>query len=193
MAGIDEVGRGSWAGPVSVGAVILPTDRRLYKLRDSKRLTAPAREHLAARIRASGAGIGIGHATAGEIDRLGLAAALRLAAHRAVDALPREPDTVLIDGTVDLLDGRAAHRELLIKGDDRSVSIAAASIVAKVTRDAMMVEAEQRFPGYGFAANKGYPSPAHRSALARLGPSPLHRHSWAPIVALTTPRLFDDG
>ncbi len=192
VAGVDEVGCGAWAGPVTVGAVVLPSDRRLYKLRDSKVLTPAAREHLATRIHAAALGIGIGSATNVEIDELGLSDARRLAARRAVDALPTPPDVLLLDGNWDFLAGYGTHNELLVRGDGRSVSIAAASIVAKVTRDAMLAEADPAHPRYAFASNKGYPSPAHRRALATHGPCVLHRHSWAPIAALRQGQLFDD-
>jgi ribonuclease HII len=191
VAGVDEVGRGAWAGPVTYAAVVLPSDRRVYKLRDSKVLTAPERERLTARLRAVAHGIGIGHASNIEIDRLGMSAAMRLAARRAVDALPGRPDVLLLDGNWDFLAGYGTVNELIVRGDGRSASIAAASIVAKVTRDQMMVAAHDEHPDYAFAANKGYPAPAHLDALARVGPCGLHRTSWAPIAALRQPRLFE--
>jgi ribonuclease HII len=190
VAGVDEVGRGAWAGPVTFAAVVLPSDRRVYKLRDSKRLTAPQREHLATRLHDVALGIGIGHASNAEIDRLGMSRAMRLAARRAVDALPARPDVLLLDGTWDFLGDYGTHNETLVRGDDRSASIAAASIVAKVTRDAMMRAADPTHAAYGFASNKGYPAPVHREALQRVGPCVLHRHSWAPIAALDQPALF---
>jgi ribonuclease HII len=187
VAGIDEVGRGAWAGPVTVAAVVLPTDRRIYKLRDSKRLTAAQRERLAGRLRDVVPGIGIGHASNAEIDRIGMSRAMRLAARRAVDALPDRPDVLLLDGNWDFLPDYGTHNETIVRGDDRSASIAAASIVAKVTRDALMREAEGTHAGYDFPSNKGYPAPVHRDALRRIGPCALHRHSWAPIAALCQP------
>ncbi|MEX1178049.1 MAG: ribonuclease HII [Nitriliruptor sp.] len=197
VAGVDEVGCGAWAGPVTVGAVVLPSDRRMYKLRDSKVLTPTAREHLASRIAGVALGVGIGHASNEEIDELGLSDARRLAARRAVDALPERPDVLLLDGNWDFLAGYGTHNELLVRGDGRSTSIAAASIVAKVTRDAMLTSWDVEHPRYGFASNKGYPSPDHRRALREHGPCVLHRHSWAPIVALRQGQLFptipDDG
>lgn len=192
VAGVDEVGRGAWAGPVTYAAVVLPSDRRVYKLRDSKVLTAPERERLTARLRMVALGIGIGHASNTEIDRLGMSAAMRLAARRAVDALPERPDVLLLDGNWDFLAGYGTVNELVVRGDGRCASIAAASIVAKVTRDRMMVAADDEHPDYAFAANKGYPAPAHLDALARIGPCELHRGSWAPIAALRQPRLFED-
>ncbi|MFO8076663.1 MAG: ribonuclease HII [Actinomycetota bacterium] len=189
VAGVDEVGRGAWAGPVTVAAVALEPGRRVLKLRDSKLLPPAERTRLATRLRGAGAGIGLGHASNHEIDRLGMSAALRLAARRAVDALPRTPEVCLIDGSWDLLEGYGTTNERLVGGDARCASIAAASIVAKVARDALMVAAGHRHPAYAFAANKGYPAPAHRAALAEDGPCGLHRHSWAPIVAARQARL----
>jgi ribonuclease HII len=193
VAGVDEVGRGAWAGPVTYGAVVMPSDRRMYKLRDSKVLAPPERERLAHRIRGFALGVGIGHASNAEIDELGMSAAMQLAARRAVDALPLRPDVLLLDGNWDFLAGYGTHNERLIGGDGRSVSIAAASIVAKVTRDRLLTEAGPTHPDYRFASNKGYPSPEHRAALATHGPCVLHRHSWAPIAALRQGRLFDDA
>jgi ribonuclease HII len=193
VAGVDEVGRGAWAGPVTYAAVVLPSDRRVYKLRDSKVLAPGERERLTGRLRAVALGIGIGHASNAEIDQLGMSAAMRLAARRAVDALPERPDVLLLDGNWDFLAGYGTVNELLVRGDGRCASIAAASIVAKVTRDRLMVAAHDDHPAYAFADNKGYPAPAHVDALERVGPCGLHRSSWAPIAALRHPRLFDPG
>jgi ribonuclease HII len=190
VAGIDEVGRGAWAGPVTFAAVVLPVDRRVYKLRDSKRLSPDQREHLSSRLRDVALGIGIGHASNTEIDRIGMGPAMRLAARRAVDALPERPEVLLLDGNWDFLADYGTRNETIVHGDDRSASIAAASVVAKVTRDAMMREADLPHTGYGFASNKGYPAPVHREALRRIGPCVLHRHSWAPIAALAQTTLF---
>ncbi len=183
VAGIDEVGRGSWAGPLTVGAVVLDLDDVPRGLRDSKRLTPRRREELAAEIHRRAA-VGIGEVPCGELDELGLAAALRVAAIRAVRALPITADVVLIDGSVDLLAGQGVRSTTVIGGDDRSASIAAASIVAKVHRDAQMCTYDVAHPPYGFAANKGYPSPSHREALATYGPCQIHRRSWRPIQVL---------
>lgn len=190
VAGVDEVGRGAWAGPVTYAAVILPSDRRLYKLRESKMLDAERREELATRISDFAVGIGVGHVHNDELDEIGMSAACRLAARRAVDALPLRPTTLLLDGNWDFLSGYGTDNRLLVHGDALSASIAAASVVAKVTRDRMMIDADPQHPAYAFASNKGYPSPAHVAALEAHGPCVLHRHSWAPIAALTTPRLF---
>jgi ribonuclease HII len=193
VAGVDEVGRGAWAGPVTYAAVVLPSDRRVYKLRDSKVLVAAERERLTARLRAVALGIGVGQASNEEIDQLGMSAAMRLAARRAVDALPERPDVLLLDGNWDFLAGYGTANELIVRGDGRCASIAAASIVAKVTRDRLMVAAHDEYPAYAFAANKCYPAPAHVDALQRVGPCGLHRSSWAPIAALRQPRLFEPG
>jgi ribonuclease HII len=184
VAGVDEVGRGAWAGPVTYAAVVLPTDRRMYKLRDSKLLPPPERERLAARIHGFAVGVGLGQASNDEIDQLGMSAAMQLAARRAVDALPCRPDALLLDGNWDFLADYGTRNETLVRGDGRSASIAAASIVAKVARDAQLVDADPDHPAYAFASNKGYPAPTHRRALADHGPCRLHRRSWAPIAAL---------
>jgi ribonuclease HII len=191
VAGVDEVGRGAWAGPVTYAAVVLPADRRMYKLRDSKMLDARRREQLADRLAAFALSVGVGEATNEEIDALGMSGAMQLAARRAVDALDVRPDVVLLDGNWDFLAGYGTHNERVVHGDARSASIAAASIVAKVTRDTQMAEADPAHPAYHFASNKGYPSPDHRAALDEHGPCVLHRHSWTPIAALVAPRLFD--
>jgi ribonuclease HII len=183
VGGVDEVGCGAWAGPVTYAAVVLPRDRRIYKLRDSKVIPPSERERLALRVREVALGIGIGHAGNDEVDRVGLSEARRRAARRAVDALPLRPDVLLLDGNWDFLAGYGTHNERLVRGDGRSVSIAAASIVAKVTRDAMMAEFDPGYPAYGFGSNKGYPSPDHIEALHTHGPCGLHRHSWAPIAS----------
>lgn len=183
VAGIDEVGRGAWAGPLTVGAVVLDLRGVPPGLRDSKRIAGPRREALARAVRAS-ATVGLGEVEHDELDELGLAAALRVAARRAVSALTVEVDEVLIDGNVDLLAGTRWRTRTIVGGDDASASIAAASIVAKVHRDARMRAVDDRHPVYGFAAHKGYPSPAHRAALSIHGPCELHRRSWRPIQQL---------
>jgi ribonuclease HII len=184
VAGVDEVGRGAWAGPVTYAAVVLPSDRRMYKLRDSKMLDAERREELAVRITEFALAVSIGHASNDEIDALGMTEAMRLAAQRAVEGLSVAPQVCLLDGNWDFLAGAGTHNERIVHGDARCASIAAASIVAKVTRDRLMAEACPAYPTYGFSRNKGYPSPEHRASLQTDGPCPLHRRSWAPIVAL---------
>ena len=184
VAGVDEVGRGAWAGPVTYAAVVLPSDRRMYKLRDSKLLDPQRRAQLAERLWHFARSLAVGHASNDEIDELGMSEAIRLAARRAVDALDVRPDVCLLDGNWDFLSGYGTVNERIIHGDACSASIAAASIVAKVTRDRIMTTACPRFPAYGFSSNKGYPSPAHQTSLEAHGPCRLHRHSWAPIAAL---------
>ncbi|HUH07337.1 MAG TPA: ribonuclease HII [Egibacteraceae bacterium] len=189
VAGVDEVGRGSWAGPVTFAAVVLPRDRRMYKLRDSKVLDPARREELADRVGDFALATGIGHASSDEIDQMGMSDAMRLAARRALSALPLRPDVCLLDGNWDFLAGYGTRNERIVHGDARCASIAAASIVAKVARDALMTEHSPRFPAYQFWSNKGYPSPEHKAGLAEHGPCDLHRHSWEPIRALTELRL----
>ena len=184
VAGVDEVGRGSWAGPVTYAAVVLPSDRRMYKLRDSKQLDPARRRQLADRLDGFAVGIGIGEATNAEIDEHGMSNAIRLAATRAVDALPMLPDVLLVDGNWDFLSHYPTTNERLVHGDAHSASIAAASIVAKVHRDDFMAAQDHAHPPYAFASNKGYPSPAHRAALREHGPCHLHRASWKPIREL---------
>jgi ribonuclease HII len=184
VAGIDEVGRGAWAGPVTYAAVVLPSDRRMYKLRDSKMLDPQRREELAERITAFALAVSVGHASNDEIDRLGMTGAIRLAARRAVEGLAVQPNVCLLDGAWDFLAGTGTHNERIVHGDACSASVAAASIVAKVTRDMLMTHICPTYPVYGFSRNKGYPSPEHQASLVSHGPCPLHRHSWAPIAAL---------
>lgn len=190
VAGVDEVGRGAWAGPVTCGAVVLSPDHRIYKLRDSKLLDAERRALLDVRIREHASAVGLGHASNDEIDRWGMTQALRVAARRAVDDLGIDVDAILLDGNFDYLVTHPAPVTTIIKGDAHSSSIAAASILAKVARDTMMVAAHEDHPGYDFAANKGYPAPTHVAGLDDLGPCRIHRHSWNPIVTRTTPRLW---
>lgn len=176
VVGLDEVGRGSWAGPLTIGAVVIPKDRRIYKLRDSKQLTEVEREALFDRIVDWCEDWSIGHASFAECDQLGMSAAQKLAARRALDGLSRSVDGVLLDGKWDFV-GHSNTR-MLIKGDAKCLSIAAASILAKVTRDRIMRAEAANYPGYDFDLNKGYPCPRHRAALLGYGPTPIHRRSW---------------
>jgi ribonuclease HII len=176
VVGMDEVGRGAWAGPLSVGAAVIPQDRRVYKIRDSKVLTAAEREGLFDRIAGWCVTWAVGHASQAECDELGMSAAQKLAAARAMEGLGVEVDQVLIDGNWDFVGGGRTRK--LVKGDARCLSIAAASILAKVTRDRMMRAEAPNFPGYDFEFNKGYPCPRHKAALQWLGPSAIHRRSW---------------
>jgi ribonuclease HII len=174
VVGVDEVGRGAWAGPLTVGAAVVPRDRRVYKIRDSKLLIEEEREALFDRVANWVEAWGVGHATAAECDELGMSEAQRLAARRAMDDLGLMPERVIVDGNWDFVGG--ARR--IIRGDRTSLSIASASILAKVTRDRMMRALSGQFPAYNFEANKGYPCPVHKSALQALGPSSIHRRSW---------------
>lgn len=176
VVGIDEVGRGAWAGPLSVGAVVIPKSRRIYKVRDSKQLTASERESIAARIKDWALHWSVGHATAAECDDLGMSDAQRLATGRALSSLGAVPDHALIDGNWNFVERLDATT--IVRGDALSLSIAAASIVAKVTRDALMRDAADTYPWYAFESNKGYPCHRQRAALQLLGPSTIHRRSW---------------
>lgn len=178
VAGMDEVGRGAWAGPVTV-AVVVPGETHLRSVRDSKALSRPERERVAAAVRRWARGIGIGHASHEECDALGMTAALRLAATRALAELGAsgfEPDRILLDGAHDYLGSERVTT--VVKGDASVLSIAAASCIAKVTRDAIMRDEAQHFPPYDFESNVGYPAPVHKCALAAYGPSAIHRRSW---------------
>lgn len=174
VVGMDEVGRGAWAGPISVGAAVVPRDRRVYKIRDSKMLTEAEREAMFDRVAAWCDAWSVGHATHEECDELGMSDAQRLAARRAIEALGVEPDHVLVDGNWDFVGGARK----IVRGDRSSLSIAAASMLAKVTRDRMMRAVAAQYPGYNFEANKGYPCPTHKAQLQAMGPSAVHRRSW---------------
>jgi ribonuclease HII len=177
VAGADEAGRGPWAGPVVAAAVILDPDRMPAGLDDSKKLSPARRAALDVEIRAQ-AHVAVALAEPDIIDRLNIRAATLDALARAVAALPVKPSHVLMDGR-DLVPGFPG--EAIVGGDAKVASIAAASIVAKVARDRLMVELAKLYPGYGFDIHKGYGVPAHREALDRLGPCPAHRASFAPI------------
>jgi len=179
VIGIDEVGRGSWAGPVSVAAVV-PGDEHLSGIRDSKLLSPAEREVAAARVRRWARGIGVGHASHTECDELGMTEALRRAATRALCQLSEQgfsPDRIVLDGKHDYL-GMPQTVRTIIKADQTVLSVAAASVVAKVERDGMMARESEHFPAYGFESNRGYPAPVHKAALAGYGPCAIHRRSW---------------
>lgn len=189
IAGIDEAGRGPLAGPVVAAAVVFHPRRRVNGLTDSKLLTAEERTALAARIREK-AWIGVGIAEPEEIDRLNILHATMIAMCRALWSLPVRPDKALVDGNR-LPTGLDCDGEAIIGGDASVPAISAASIIAKTVRDALMERAEIRWPGYGFAAHKGYATPVHRAAILSLGPCPIHRRSFAPVAQRTldlTPR-----
>ena len=176
VVGVDEVGRGAWAGPISVGAAVVPRDRRVYRVRDSKMLTEEERERLFDRVASWCRAWAVGHASQEECDGLGMSEAQRLAARRALDGLGLVPDHVLIDGRWDFVGTGSTSR--LVRGDASSLSIAAASILAKVTRDRLMRVEAEHFPGYDFELNKGYPCPRHKMALKAWGPTSIHRRTW---------------
>jgi ribonuclease HII len=176
VVGVDEVGRGSWAGPLMVGAAVLPQERRVYRVRDSKMLREPERERLFDRLAAWCTAWAVGAASQEECDEIGMADAQRLAAKRAIDALGVRPDQVLVDGNWDFVGLGCTQR--IIKGDATCLSIATASILAKVTRDRIMRAEADHYPGYEFDSNKGYPCPRHKMALHAYGPSAIHRRTW---------------
>jgi ribonuclease HII len=179
IAGIDEAGRGPLAGPVVAAAVILPEKFDLPGLTDSKQLTVSARERLYPLIRAQALAVGLGVARAEEIDQINILQATLRSMQRAVGRLAVAADFLLIDGNVPV--PLPLPQQTLVKGDSRSLSIAAASVVAKVVRDRIMTTYDRLFPGYGFAGHKGYGSDAHRLAIARLGPSPCHRRTFGGV------------
>src|SRR4051794_24431915 len=179
VCGIDEVGRGAWAGPVTVAAVV-PAPAHLRGVRDSKQLDRAAREKAATAVRSWAVAVGVGHASHTECDELGMTAALRAAGHRALRQLEDQgcrPDRIVLDGNHDYL-GLGPRVTTVIRGDATCLAVAAASCVAKVTRDRMMMDEAEHFPPYGFESNVGYPAPVHKAALRGYGPSAIHRRSW---------------
>jgi ribonuclease HII len=185
VCGMDEVGRGAWAGPVTVAAVVPPPEH-LSGVRDSKELTRAERERVVTRVRKWALGIGVGHASYHECDELGMTVALRRAALRALAELEAQglvPDRIVLDGNHDYLrmPGRVTT---IVKADATCLSVAAASCVAKVTRDGIMAELSDHYPPYDFASNVGYPAPAHKTALLGYGPSAIHRRSWIFMESL---------
>ncbi len=186
VCGVDEAGRGPWAGPVSAGAVILNPDDIPDGLNDSKALSEKKRDALEPLIKARALAWGVGFASVEEIEALNIIGATGLAMRRAVEAMKVAPTAALVDGNYAF--PLPCPVETAVKGDARSLSIAAASILAKTARDRLMIELDVEYPGYGFARHKGYAAPAHIAALERLGPCPAHRPSWAPIRALMAAR-----
>ncbi len=182
VCGIDEVGRGAWAGPVTVAAVVAAPERSrtLRGVRDSKDLTPARRDSAALAVLGWALAVGVGHASHHECDEFGMTEALRRAGLRALGEVEEQgyqPDRILLDGSFDFL--RLGERvTTIVKGDATSLAVASASCVAKVTRDALMAEAADHYPVYGFESNRGYPAPVHRSALLAYGPSAIHRRSW---------------
>ncbi|MGH2669556.1 MAG: ribonuclease HII [bacterium] len=194
LAGLDEVGRGSWAGPLVAAAVILPSQARALRylkgVRDSKQLTAREREALFDRIAGWCTAWSVGHASHEECDELGMSEAQRLAARRAIEGLGVRPDRVLLDGKWDFVGGGITER--IVRGDSRCLSIAAASVLAKVTRDRIMQAEAEHHPWWWFDQNKGYPCPRHKASLRGVGPSAIHRRSWVFMDTLPwggVPRL----
>ncbi|MBR1608954.1 MAG: ribonuclease HII, partial [Kiritimatiellae bacterium] len=195
--GVDEAGRGPLAGPVVAGAVCIPPDAAkalrggvLLGLTDSKRLSERRREELFdALVSAPGVEWAAGSATPAEIDRLDILRATHLAMRRALEALPGGvPDFAIVDGLP--VRGLPCGHCAVVKGDSKSFLVAAASVVAKVTRDRAMRSLDAEFPGYGFAANKGYPTPDHLAALSRLGATPVHRRSFGPVRDIVDPPML---
>jgi ribonuclease HII len=193
VAGVDEAGRGPLAGPVIAACVVLPKDCTFHIFRDSKKLTARQREHLFADLQSNGARIGVGLADPREIEELNILQASLLAMQRAVTACAEtdkncSPDYLLVDGTFQV--PIAMQQTTLVKGESKSASIAAASIIAKVTRDRLMTEAHRCFPQYGFHRHQGYPTREHRDAIRLHGTCPLHRRTFrgvAEFVLSTSP------
>lgn len=180
VAGVDEAGRGPLAGPVVAAAVILDDERPIAGLADSKKLTALRRERLYDEIRAKALCVSVAEASVAEIDHLNILQASLLAMRRAVEGLRLKPQRVLVDGNqLPVLDVLA---EAVVQGDAKVPAISAASIIAKVTRDRWCEHLERDCPGYGFAQHKGYGTPVHLEALRRLGPTPWHRQSFAPVA-----------
>jgi ribonuclease HII len=185
VAGIDEAGRGAWAGPVCAAAVILPLDRKnltkaLAGVRDSKMLSANRRSALRSVVANAALSVGVGWSLSAEVDAVGVAAATRRAMLRAIGCLAEKPDALLIDYV--RLPDSALHQRSLASADAQCLSVAAASIVAKVERDRLMAQMDSVYRGYGFAAHKGYGTRRHAHALAALGPCPIHRMTWRPLM-----------
>ena len=185
IAGVDEAGRGPLAGPVIAAAVILPRRHRIKGLADSKQLTAQQRERLFAQITRQCVAYGVGRGEVEEIDRLNIHQATLLAMRRAVEALAVLPDSVWVDGLH--CPAVSMPARAIVRGDQTVLVISAASIIAKVSRDLEMQGYEAQYPGYGFARHKGYATAEHCAALKKLGPTPLHRRSFAPVAACSAP------
>jgi ribonuclease HII len=187
IAGIDEAGRGALAGPVVAAAVILPLNQpnltqSLTSVHDSKQLSPTERQQALENVHQVALGYAVGSANNREIDELGLMRATRLSMRRALAKLPFQPDHLLLDYI--LLPEDERPQTSMARADSKSLSVAAASIIAKVTRDQQMIEWEMEYPGYGFSQHKGYGTSKHRQALEHLGPTPLHRLSYAPVAAV---------
>jgi Ribonuclease HII len=182
LCGVDEAGRGPWAGPVCAGAVILNPDSPVSGLNDSKKLTEKRRIALESEIQEKALAWGLGWASPSEIDELNIRQATHLAMRRAIEALGMMPSEIQIDGN-DVPKGLPCPATAIVKGDGSVAEISAASILAKTARDRLMMEMDEKWPGYGFAAHKGYGVKRHSEALTQLGPSPIHRMSFKPVSA----------
>lgn len=189
VAGVDEVGVGPLAGPLVAAAVVVPPTMRLRGVDDSKRLRPALREELAGRIRAEALAVSLGVVDVDEIDRLNVYRATLEAMRRAVAGLAVVPEHVVVDART--IPGIDLPQTAIVRGDSRSFAVAAASIVAKVARDARMRDLDREYPGYGFADNAGYGTAAHLAALARQGPCPAHRRSFAPVRQMRLPGISD--
>ena len=187
ILGIDEVGRGPWAGPLVVGAVVLG-NAEIQGLTDSKKLSKKKREELDIIIRAEASGFGLGWVTAAEIDGIGLSESLKLATRRAVEQVKASYHEIIIDGTVNFLAGtsKGQYVTTMKKADLLISTVSAASIIAKVARDSYMTEQDLNYPGYDFASHVGYGTSKHVQAIDKLGVTPLHRLSFAPLVKYQT-------
>jgi ribonuclease HII len=194
VVGIDEVGRGAWAGPLMVGAAVLPRDRRVLGVRDSKLLSERERERLFDRIAAWCTTWAVGAVSQQECDELGMSAAQKLACQRAVNGLDLKPDVAVVDGSWDFVSPSVAHVERRVKADRNCLAVAAASILAKVVRDREMRAHAEHYPAWAFDSNKGYPCPVHKAALLGYGPSAIHRRTWVFMDHYVpwsgTPRVF---
>lgn len=197
VVGIDEVGKGAWAGPLAVGAVIIPRDGDMPGVRDSKTISERRREEMFDSVVRWCAVTSVGYASHAECDELGMAAAQRLATSRALSRLEVTPDAAVVDGNWDFVTPLVPRVEMRVKGDTSCLSIAAASIMAKVTRDRLMRQLAEDYPQWSFDTNKGYPCHRHRTALQGYGPSAVHRRSWSFMDTLIpwpgTPRLQRQG
>jgi ribonuclease HII len=189
VVGVDEVGRGAWAGPLAVGAAVLPRESRVYKVRDSKLLTEREREVLFRRIDSWCVSWSVGMATQVECDELGMAEAQRLAARRAIGGLSVVPDAAVVDGKWNFVGDAVPHVHRMVKADAYCLAVSAASIMAKVTRDRLMRDEAEHFPAYAFESNKGYPCPTHKAALAAWGPTSIHRRTWVFMDHIVWPGL----
>jgi ribonuclease HII len=178
IVGIDEVGRGAWAGPLMVGVAVLPLNKRVNGVRDSKLLTETTREQLFQRIAGWCDAWAVGAASHDECDALGMAEAQRVATRRALDSLGMRADAAVVDGKWNFVGPQVPHVEMRVKADRTCLSVAAASVLAKVTRDRIMRDAAEHYPVWSFNTNKGYPCALHRAGLLAYGPSAIHRRSW---------------